>query len=942
MASVVKTIPTIPSIDGSDLSPPLPASTPPEATGPGTPASSPASTLAVALLTPTGDLISANAPAIEALGSQFDCLRAHGWAGLFIVPTPLAEGSHLIDADARPVRLMLTRAGTDPTAPWVVSIPRVAPALPSTPALADGPDGPESDETLNAALRAFVEHLPMPVWLKHPDGRVVFSNQMCRTWVAQQGLKPIVGKRLADVLPSNLAAHSREESARALNSDRAIISESHLRVGEEMRWFEEIRAKVTTPDGRALIAGISRDTTDAHAAREALSHSEHLFRRFSELGGVGVWMSTKDLSLSTHINSEFRAQFGLPDDIRLEDAASAVNARIHPDDRSVVMGRFERLLNDDCPPEHSIHQNHRLLMPDGTIRHIDGVAWRILDNAGSVIGVGGVTRDVTAEVQARQTAARSDANFRMAVDSIRDLFWIASTDFKRLTFVNRAFREMLGEDAEAIMTEPERGLTLVDPADLPSKSRAMGDFIADEREDTATFTFSLINRAGRRFVIRERLWRVRDDTGRTLAIAGLGVDVTAETTALRQAAESEGRFRSLVESMPDTVTLIDRQGLVLFTTDASLAAGQPIWDWLGCKGQGCPAPTGCACPLCGTAARHSVADRVFMRAQVIDSEREVIRPDGTRAIMSHRIGPVERNDAIDCAIAISRDITDLRAANDRMRAAERELVRAARMRTMGELSTSLAHELNQPLSTLVASCKTLELVGDAGDPAVRKAAMGAIDTAAHRATAVVARMRALASGMSIPSVTMPLDRAIADVAAILSNDARDHACTINTNVPRSADVHIPDALGFQQVLLNLIRNSMEAMESTRPDDRLVTITASNDTKLVMVFVRDFGPGIADDLRSRLFEPFTSTKSKGLGLGLSISRGIVEQQGCKLWIAQNPGQSGACMAFNWPIAQQAPESPSPAQPHPPRAAPRTSVRTGSSPNASSLPNQGGLS
>jgi PAS domain S-box-containing protein len=863
---------------------------------PATTSSQPLAPTGLVLVSHSGEFLSANAAAIDALDSRFPVLRDKGWAGLFDIPTPLAEGLFSQTIAGHPVTIKASRAGMGPRDAWVLTISRDRVNAAGAPPIT-------SEAELNAAIRAFVEQLPMFMWLERPDGTVVYANRYTENWLAQLGMASNVGRTHEEALPPHLAEHSRIMGERTLASSEPHAVESNLRIGDEMRWFEAIRAKVPSPDGRVLIGAISRDTTDAHVARDALAASERVFRRFSELGRIGVWMGPPDLKSLTHINDEFRAQFRIPEGLIGREAKEVVIGRIPPDEAPLVAARFKRLLGTEGPAADYIQQDHRIIWPDGTVRHIAGVAWRIVDSHNTLIGLGGVTRDVTDEIVAKQAAAQADARFRMAVDSIRDQFWIATPDLTRLVFVNHAFREMFGADTDAIISDTSRGMALINPADLPEKMRIMSEFIANESQDSASVTFSLTNRDGRRYINRERFWRVRDESGRTMAVAGLIADVTAETIALDKLAESEDRFRSLVESMPDSVTTFDRDGTILFTTDSSLKVGQPIWDWLGCKGQGCTASNGRSCPVCGANTRQAVATRVFDRAQIMDSEREVLRPDGSRAIMSHRIGPVERDGVVCYATAISRDVTDLRAANDRMRAAERELVRAARTRTMGELSTSLAHELNQPLSTLVASCKTLELVGESGDPNVRRAAMDAIAKAAQRATGVVARMRALASGMSVPSVTMPLDHAVNNVVEMLTNETRSLRFAVTITANAQTGWSIPDAIGFQQVLLNLVRNSIEAMENTKPDDRIVTINATSDGKLVMVFVRDFGPGIPDDIRARLFEPFASTKPKGLGLGLSISRGIVEQQGCKLWAAQTPGQTGTSMAFTWPVAPQ---------------------------------------
>jgi two-component system sensor kinase FixL len=215
---------------------------------------------------------------------------------------------------------------------------------------------------------------------------------------------------------------------------------------------------------------------------------------------------------------------------------------------------------------------------------------------------------------------------------------------------------------------------------------------------------------------------------------------------------------------------------------------------------------------------------------------------------------------------------------------------------MGEMASALAHELNQPLSAaanyLKGSRRLLE--SDTPDlPRLRDAMEKAADQTL-RAGQIIRRLRDfVARGESEPRIEN-LSKAIEEAGVLALIGAAERGVRVQYRIDRQVDLVLADKVQIQQVLVNLMRNAIEAMQVS--DDRELTVSArpSNDG-MVEIAVADSGPGISPDVIERLFQPFFTTKSQGMGVGLSISRTIVEAHGGRIWVESND-RGGATFRF----------------------------------------------
>jgi C4-dicarboxylate-specific signal transduction histidine kinase len=253
---------------------------------------------------------------------------------------------------------------------------------------------------------------------------------------------------------------------------------------------------------------------------------------------------------------------------------------------------------------------------------------------------------------------------------------------------------------------------------------------------------------------------------------------------------------------------------------------------------------------------------------------------------------------------IARDITERKRSEEALRAARDQLAHIARVTTMGELAASIAHEVNQPLTAVVTN-------GDAGlrwlsqsPPNVDEAqkAMKEMVKQGHRASDVISRIRALLRKTKPNISSVDTRELIEEVLTFTRQRVEEHGVTVKVEVASDIPLVIGDSVQLQQVLVNLILNALEATGAARNSARELLVTSQClETNEVVIAVHDSGTGIDPQYLDQLFRPFFTTKGTGLGMGLAISRSIVEAHGGRLWATSKEGQ-GATFQFSLPICE----------------------------------------
>jgi two-component system, LuxR family, sensor kinase FixL len=372
--------------------------------------------------------------------------------------------------------------------------------------------------------------------------------------------------------------------------------------------------------------------------------------------------------------------------------------------------------------------------------------------------------------------------------------------------------------------------------------------------------------------------------------------VTALTSA-ESARAGEAHLQSILDTIPEAMVVIDERGIIhSFSTAAERLFGY-----------GAAEVTGQNVKMLMPSPYRDEHDG-YMQRYLRTGERRIIgigrvvvgrRQDGSTFPMELAVGEMRSGDA-RFFTGFIRDLTERQQTEARLQELQAELVHVSRLTAMGEMASALAHELNQPLSAIANYMKGSQRLLEASTEARAQQVRDALDKAAEqamRAGQIIRRLRDfVARGESERSVE-DVKKLVEEASALALVGAKDRGVHVRFELAPDAKLVLADKVQIQQVLLNLIRNAIEAMDGCERRD-LVVATAALPGNMIGISVADTGSGIAPEIGAQLFQPFVTSKPQGMGVGLSISRTIVEAHGGAIMPRPNPG-GGTVFSFTLP-------------------------------------------
>jgi len=579
---------------------------------------------------------------------------------------------------------------------------------------------------------------------------------------------------------------------------------------------------------------------------------------------------------------------------------------VHSEDLKIMKKGFESALGGKSTPA-----DYRIVNKAGSYTWIRALSNVVKDDNNNILGIRGAISDITERKKVEEELSKNEEQLSQIYDSTSDvLFYIEVEpgDCFRFVSINQSFLKATGFTREQIIGKrieeviPEPSVWMV----LDNYKKAIKENRIVRWEETSDYPVG--TKIGE--VSIAPVW---DEKGICTNLVGSVHDITEPKSMEEELAKNEERFRRLMEESPLDIVILNPEGKITEVNNAWMqnwgVDEEETAKVMACYNQRTDTQfkdLGFA-PLVERAYAgesvilppiHYIPKREFdeMGLEGIDAR--------SRWIQIHLYSVKDENGDIVYVVNINMDITELKQAEEEAHRQREALARVDRATRMGQLTGSISHELNQPLTGILSNAQAAELMIKKGlrDPNELEEIMTDIIADAKRAGDVIRHLRELYREQKGEYKPVDINAIVKETTRLLRSEFVTQHVVLTTEYMPSIHKVKGNRIQIEQVLVNLIMNGIQAMSGKARNDRRLQIATSYNANKIKVWVEDSGTGVDADKIDHIFEPLATWKSGGIGLGLAVSNSIIEAHGGKMW-AENRPEGGSRVGFALPAIKE---------------------------------------